>query len=257
MKKKHAILYVIFIIFLMFGAFLYLDPYLLTTNETITSLDTWYNGNTQQAYFYFKLSSPAFITTNYPVTIQVKVIVLNPELVPIINSEKYQAVSIVGTENYPITYGSQTGLISTGTISLTFDGNRTYEGEGIVIFPYTGSNYDYTFYTLTSLNNLQLIYGENKTSPTSSAIPPFSIEEGYSTRASFEQTNRNNGTSFFAIGIAGIALVAYIQFETEKGRVNDFTEIEKQLKKLNVTLDRLNNYLFKKQNDENKQKANT
>ncbi len=256
MKKSIFVLYVIMAIFLVYGTLLYFNPYLLSKNETVTSVDTWYNGNNQQAYFYFKLSSPAFITANYPVDVQVKVIIVNQELFPIINSKQYQLVSFVGSENYPLLYGSGTGLLSTGKIILLFDGNRTYEGEGTVIFPYTGNNYDYTFFTLNSNNDLQLIYGENKSSPTSSAIPPISIEEGYSARASFEQANKSNGISFFAIGIAGIALVVYIQFETNKSGINNFTEIEKELKKLNKSLEKLvNNYQQKMIDDKDKQKA--
>ena len=71
-------------------------------------------------------------------------------------------------------------------------------------------------------------------------------------RASFEQANESNGISFLAIGIAGFALVVYIQFETDKSEVRDFAEMEKQLKKLNANLEKIMN---SDQKDKNKEKS--
>jgi hypothetical protein len=171
----------------------------------------------------------------------VKVVIVNSSLLPIINSNPQPVVSIVNAEAYPLLYGSVTGLISTPNIFLSFDGNRTYEGEGKVIFPYTGSDYEYTFYTLDSSDNIHWIYGENKSSPTSSAFPPFLINEEYSTRVSFEQANRNSGISFLAIAVAGIALTIYIQFETGKKQYSDSAKVEEQLREINHTLEKFMN----------------
>lgn len=236
MKKRIIPFYIIFAILLVYGVFLYYDPYLIAKNETVSTIDTWIQEDTKQAYFSFNLSSKAFITTNYPVTVQVKVVVFNLQLIPLINSRQYQMVSIINTEAYPIVYDPVSGLASTGNIVLTFDGNRSYEGSRTLIFPSIGTNYNYIFYTMNSLNDALQIYAENKSSPTSSAIPPFSIDEGYTARASFEQANKSNGISFLAVGITGVALAVYVQFETGKSRVNDFAEMENQLKKLNDTL---------------------
>jgi hypothetical protein len=169
----------------------------------------------------------------------VKVVIFNPNIIPEINNKQQQVITIVNTVYSPIVYSPENGLPNTGTIILKFDGNRTYEGEGILMFPFTGTNYPYTFFTLNSVDDAQLIYGENKTSPTSSGTPPISIDEGYAARASFEQANQNNGISFVALGIAGIALVAYFQFENGKDKLNDSDEMRIQLKKLNDAIERL------------------
>jgi hypothetical protein len=64
MKKRHLFLYVILVIFSIYGMLLYLNPYLISKNETVTGLDIWIEGTSKEAYFYFKLTSNAFVTTN-------------------------------------------------------------------------------------------------------------------------------------------------------------------------------------------------
>jgi len=259
MKRRLAVLYLILVVFLIYGTLLYLNPYLLSKPEIISGFDFWSENNTNEADFYFNLSSNAFITANYPVTVHVKVVIQNLDLIPKINSKQIQAISIVNAQYNPPVY-SLVGFASTGTVILKFDGDHTYEGEGTLIFPFIGTNYPYTFVSLNAegsiLRDFQIIYGENITNLSTSVSPPISIDEGHSTRVSFEQSNQSNGISFAALGVAGIALVAYIQFETPKtpkNGTNDFDEIEKQLKRLNETVEKLrNDYLLKNNRQKNK-----
>ncbi len=224
MRKSLVVLLLVLLIFIGYGILSFFNPYILSKTETVHGFDTWIDGNTQEAYFYFKLTSDAFISTNYPVTVHVKVVIFNPDLIPIINSKQHQVISITNSEYYPQSYSSLNGLPNTGQIELKFDGDRTYEGERILLFPYLGDVYRYTFDTRdvdgSIVEDYLLIYAENRTSPKSSATPPIIIQESYSARASYEQANQTNGISFAALGVAGIALVAYYHFEVEKNKVH-------------------------------------
>jgi hypothetical protein len=253
MKKKLAVLYLILVVFLIYGTLLYLNPYLLSKPETVSGFDSWFENNTDQVDFYFNLTSNAFITANYPVTVHAKVVVQNLDLIPKINSNPIQAISIVNAQYNPPSY-SPVGFSNTGSVILKFDGNHTYEGERTLIFPFIGTNYPYTLVSLNAEGNIlraiQIIYGENTTNFSTSVSPPISIDEGYSARVSFEQSNQSNGISFAALGVGGIALVAYIQFETpktSKNETNDFDEMEKQLKRLNETVEKLRSEYLSKQ----------
>jgi hypothetical protein len=253
LRKSLIALYLILIIFGVFvgyGILLYLNHYVISKPETVSGFDTWIEGDTQEAYFYFTFTSDAFITTNYPVNVHVKIVVYNSELIPIINSKSHQVLSIVFSEYYPPTYSELNGLPNTGAIELKYDGDRTYEGENKILFPYLGDDYAYIFSTRNAQGNIvtedQIIYSENKTSPTSSAKPPINIEEGYSARASYEQANQSNGISFAAFGVAGIALVAYYQFEVVKDKTNNSSELEKQIKQLNDAIEKLRKEIKRK-----------
>jgi len=210
--------YILCIAIIFYGVILYLNPYLWAKDEKTSSFDLWSVENNYQAYFYFNISSRAFITTNYPVTIQAKVVIQNLTLLQTINSKRNAEIIIIGTQQYPLVYQPQIGLLGSGVIELTFDGNNSYDGIGNVVFPNLGKNYVFTFWTTNSHDDSLLIFSMNSSqTELETRIPPvFSIEEGYAQRASYEQVSQSIGTSFVAIGIAGIAIVSYIHLESRK-----------------------------------------
>lgn len=240
MQKRILILYVLCIVLSIYGFLLYCNPYLWAQDEKTSSVDIWQIEGIHQAYFYFNFSSKAIITTNYPVTVEAKVEIKNLQLLQTINSKAYPRIAIVGTQKYPLSYEADTGLPSTGAILLTFDGNRTYTGSGQVIFPNLGKKYQYVFFATTPPSDSIFIYEMNATSEAiENRIPPvFSIEEGYSARASYEQVNQSTGTSFIAIGIAGIAIVIYLHLELGKKDDNELKVLITEIKKLRESIEK-------------------
>ena len=70
-------------------------------------------------------------------------------------------------------------------------------------------------------------------------IPPvFSIEEGYSARASYEQVNQSAGTSYIAIGTAAIAIVVYLHLESSKKDDTALTVLITEIRKLRESIEK-------------------
>ncbi len=236
MQKQNAIyiLYGLCITLLILGCLQYFEPYLWAQDEERSSMDIWAIENVPQAYFYFKFSSKAMITTNYPVTVEAKIKIENLQLLQTINGREYPSIGIVGTQEHPVTYEEDTGIPFTGRILLTFDGNKTYTGSGQIIFPNLGKNYGYIFYTFTSSNDIIYIHEMNATpAAIENRIPPvFSIEEGYSSRSSFVQASKSAGTSLIAIDIAVIAIVIRLHLELRKKEDTKLMSLINEIKKL-------------------------
>ena len=106
--KEHifGLLVAFFIIVLVFGFTLYIDPYLITGYQTIEGMDVWAKGPEAEALILFNLTSKGFISANYPVEVTANIQVINNTLLSFLTEKTYVEMDITGTYAYPIRHGS-------------------------------------------------------------------------------------------------------------------------------------------------------
>lgn len=198
------------LVLIIFGVSLCFDPYLLTGYYRTESITVWNVREEAQALILFNLSSRGFLTTNYPVEVSVNIIVLNETLLSFLKEKMHVDLDIAGTYSYPVRYGPL-GIYQ-GSISLQIESNNKFHGTSNVIFPYKGDLYYFSIFAYdTESEYSPPIYTMNVSDIGKSIPPVFKIEESYSYRVQFEDSNRRTGLTIIALAVSGLGIVINIR----------------------------------------------
>jgi len=226
----------IFVIIVLFGAWLFTDPYLFAGEQKAEGFNLWAKGANPQALIFFNFTSRGLITANFPINVTTRVMIVNQSLLSSLTGKSYVYMEISGTYAYPIQYGSLG--INDGLITLQYDGTNGYRGTAEIVFPYTGDLYYFSIFALNSKNEMSPpIYTMNVTDVGHAIPQTFVIDEGYAARTSFVQQNENTALSITIVGFTGLTIILAIFLEYRK---RDSVSIEKMVAELRTIAEELN-----------------
>lgn len=202
----------------MIGLVLYIEPYVLVGNRVVHATTLEYEEDDLKFMALWKLSSKGFLSTHYPVEVSLDMIVMNSSLLPILAAMSYIELTILNTYSYPIEY-SELGQIIQGSIRLQLLQNATVHekvivpfilrGKNDVVFTLLGNDYPFAIAGYYEEGYLPYpIYATNLTDFEERAPYLFQIEETYSSRIQFENSNRRIGLAISALAVssAGVML---------------------------------------------------
>lgn len=177
---------------LVFGICLAFNPYLFVPEYVVERYSVW--GHQQPGAVIFTIRSKGLLTANYPVDIQVEVVV-GKDIEKYFQGTQKIEILIINAYEYP-TLPRSTKFIPTGSIPISVQDRK---GRATVIFPYSGSFSSYVIFV-----NGTAVWTYNPSMQNEHAL--FQIES-YSSRLQIENSNRNTGIGIASLSCAIISLI--------------------------------------------------
>ena len=177
------------IFLVLVGIVLFLNPYLYVENYQGQMTIVFGYDDIEIGELEITLTSKGVITANYPIDVDISVIIYDSEMKTAIQNSTVFGFAIANAFQYPLEKDNN-GRFFQAQIEIN---NNTFKGSGKVLFPYPGKE----FTGALGFDGFMLM---GPTTPRRDEGYLFNIES-YGLRASIENNNKNLGLGAISLGL--------------------------------------------------------